>query len=127
MAFTPQAYNAPYGLDGTQTRRILRGLLVITATTYAPGGVLPASYSAIKDASGQLVLVDSLNVNPDTAWFQSISGSGYEYSYNKATGKVQIWVNSGTAQNPSAELSAGAVPSGVIADIVEFEFQWVRQ
>jgi hypothetical protein len=127
MAFTLQAYNAPYALDMTQARRMLHGLLVITTTTYAAGGVLPASYSAIKDASGQLVPLDTLNINPDTMWLQSISGSGYAYVYNKATGKIQIFVNSGTAQNPQAELAAGAVPTGVINDVIEFEAEWVRQ
>lgn len=126
MAFTLTAYNAPYGLDGTQNRRYLHGLLVITATTYAAGGVLPASYSAIKDQSGALVPLDTQNINPDTVWLQSISGSGFSYAYNKATGKIQIFTTGTATQSPAAELANGAVPAGVIADIIEFEAQWVR-
>jgi hypothetical protein len=40
-ALTKTVYNAPYGLDMTQTRTIERGLLTFGAGAYVAGGLLP--------------------------------------------------------------------------------------
>jgi len=75
--------------------------------------------------SGQAVLV----IGPDTMWIQTISGSGYVYGYNKTTGTIQIFTVDAavvSTQYPLIELSAGALPAGVIADVVEFESEYVR-
>lgn len=127
MAATVSAYNAPYGLDHTQTRVYLHGSLVFTTQTYTPGGILP-NWGTIKDASGQIVLLDSLNVNPDTVWIQSVSGSGFQYSYVKSTGKIEIFGSgSGVANSPaSVELTAITIPAAVLNDVIEFEAEWVK-
>lgn len=130
MAIALTAFNEPFGKDLSSQRIWLHGLLTITATTYAAGGILPTSYANILDQSGQKVQLATYNVNPDDLWLQSISGSGFSYSYNKATGKIQIWVlpfpvqsavNTGLVEYSNAALSAA-----VLADIVTFEGQWVR-
>lgn len=123
------AYNAPFGLDGTQNRRYLHGLIPFTAQTYTLGGILPV-YTAIKDQSGAVVLIDSVNTAPDTMWIQSISGSGFVYGYNKATGKIQIFVlpsaAPGAVNTGLVEYSAVALSAAILADVVEFEAEWVR-
>lgn len=127
MAATVTAYNAPYGLDHTQTRVYLHGSLAFTTQTYTPGGILP-TWGTIKDVSGQIVLLDSLNVNPDTVWIQSVSGSGFQYQYIKNTGKIEIFGSgSGTANSPAAvELTAITLPAGVLSDVIEVELEWVK-
>ncbi len=126
---TLTAYNAPYGIDQTNTRMYLHGLVAFSASpgTYPAGGLLP-TYSPIKDQSGQAVLLPTINVNPDTMWIQSIAGSGYTYQYNKATGKIQIFVTGSASQNPAAELTGGtAIPAAVSGDTIEFEAEWAKQ
>jgi len=70
--------------------------------------------------TGQYIVV----TGPDTQWITSISGSGYEYRYNKATALVQIFTGA-AAQSPMTELAAGALPGGVTADIIEYEAEYV--
>lgn len=129
MAFTPVAFNEPFGKDLTAQRQYLHGLMVFTATAYVAGGILPA-WGNILDQSGQKVQLATININPDTVWIQSISGSGWVYSYNKATGKIQIFTTQTTPSAtapPFSELVAGALPATVLSDIVEMELEWVRQ
>ena len=125
ISATLTAYNPPYGLDQTQTRRILRGLLVWAAGTYATGGILP-SYVGIKQQNGEIVPLDTINVAPDSMWIQTISGSGYTYDYVKSTGKIVILVTGSASGNPQQELAAGALPAGVVNDVIEFEASWAR-
>jgi hypothetical protein len=122
---TLTAYNAPYGLDATQSRQYLHGLVGFSTGTYVTGGFLP-SYSPIKDQSGQAVLLGTLNVNPDTMWIESIAGSGYTFGYNKASGKIQVFV-SAAAGSALEELPSGTSLATLNADTVEFEAEWVRQ
>ena len=68
-------------------------------------------------------------IGPDTLWLQSISGSGWIYGYNKANGTIQIFTVDAavvSTQYALIELAAGALPSTVVSDIVEFEAEWVR-
>ena len=68
---TQTAFNAPYGLDETQSRIWLRGKFVFSGTsgTYAAGGLLPNLSAAnvlgpLQDASGQNVLLATLTQAP---------------------------------------------------------------
>lgn len=125
MAAVLTAYNEPYGKDFTAAREYLHGLLAFTGS-YTTGGILP-SYSTIKDQSGANVLLNTLNVNPDTLWIQSIAGSGYTYQYVKSSGKIMILTTGSAAGSPAQELAAGALPAGVTGDTIEFESEWVKQ
>lgn len=123
-------FNAPYGIDETQTRFFLRGKVVWTAQTYATGGLLPV-YTSFLDASGASVLPSILTssvigVNPDEMLVFSESGSGFIYTYVRSTGKISIWVTNTTGNNLE-ELAAGALPAGVIADVVRFIASWPKQ
>lgn len=131
MSLTLQAYNAPGALDETQTRIFLRGKAVFTATTYAAGGILPVSYTSISDASGAVVPIAvypsaTIGVNPDEMLIFSESGSGFVYQYVRSTGKVMIFTGA-AAQSALTELANGALPAGVIADIVRFIASWPKQ
>jgi hypothetical protein len=119
-----QAFNPPYALDMTQTRIWVRGTVIWTAQSYVAGGLLPV-YQPINDVSGQAVLISTFNVNPDQMTVYSRSGSGYVYVYIKSTGKIMIQTGA-AAQSPLTELSAGALPAGVIADLVEFVATWAK-
>jgi hypothetical protein len=66
----------------------------------------------------------SVVIGPDTQWIESVSGSGYVYAYNKPTGLIQIFTGA-AAQSPLTELAAGALPAGVLSDVVEFEAEYV--
>lgn len=127
MAIALTAYNEPFGKDLTAQRQWLHGVLTITAQTYTVGGILPV-YATILDQSGQKVQLATYNVNPDDLWLQSISGSGWTYAYNKATGKIQIFTGAApsTTTPGVVEMTAIALPATVLADIVTFEAQWVR-
>lgn len=65
-------------------------------------------------------------IGPDTMWIQTVSGSGYQYSYNKLNGLIQIFTGA-AAQSPLTELSAGALVAGITGDVIEFEAEYVRQ
>lgn len=67
----------------------------------------------------------NLVIGPDTMWISTIAGSGYQYSYNKANGTVQIFTGA-AAQSPLAELTAGALIAGMLTDGIEFEEEYVR-
>jgi hypothetical protein len=67
-----------------------------------------------------------LVIGADTEWEESVSGSGFIYQYNKTTATVQIFTGA-AAQAGLTELSAGALPTGVTGDTIEFESQYVAQ
>lgn len=125
ISATLTAYNAPYGIDQTATRMVLRGTLAWAAGTYATGGILPNNPPYL-DVSGQAVLLPTLNLQPDSVNFKSVAGSGFVYQRNNSTGKIQIFVTGAAAGDPLEELAAGALPSGVTGDTIEFEASWVK-
>src|ERR1700761_1210408 len=102
---TLTAYNAPYGIDETNTRMWLRGTLSFGAGNYETGGLAPV-YAPIKDASGQAVLLPTLNAAPDEITFYSLTGSGYIYQRVASNGKIKVLESAGSA-TPLAELTGG--------------------
>lgn len=126
ISLTLTAYNAPYAIDETNTRMWLRGKAVWTAGTYATGGQAFVAPPFL-DLSGQVVLLPTLNLNPDELKLETVSGSGFVYTYNHSSSKVQIFVTGTAAGSPLEELPAGALPTGVVNDVVEFIATWVKQ
>ena len=126
ISVTLTANNDPYKLDLTSTRVILYGTVAWGAGTYAAGGVTPNAFTALLDASGQAVLLATLNTVPDVINIYSTSGSGYFYQYVKSTGKVMILVTGSAAGSPLEELPNGALPAGVTGDTIAFKAEWVR-
>ncbi|HZP06795.1 MAG TPA: hypothetical protein VFB43_17985 [Terracidiphilus sp.] len=125
IAATLTVYNAPYGIDQTAVRSILRGKLVWAAGTYAAGGVTPNA-PPYADVSGANVLLATQNVQPDSIDIKSVAGSGFIYQRNNSTGKIQIFTTGSAAGSALEELPNGALPAGVTGDVIEFEASWVR-
>lgn len=125
---TLTAYNENYGTDLTAKRFIMRGTAAISASpaTYATGG-LAVTYTEIKSADGNAVLVPGQNTTPDSFSAYSVSGSGYIYSWNKSTGKLMILVQGAAATDPLAEIGNGtAIAAAISGDTIEFTASWVR-
>jgi hypothetical protein len=104
----------------------LNGLTLKVATVSATTFTVAFTHANVASAAeaGNAVLV----IGADTEWEESVSGSGYIYQYNKTTATVQIFIATpATTTNQLSELPAGALPAGVIADIIEFESQFVAQ
>jgi len=123
------AYAEPNGIDETARRMWLRGKLAFPAGTYAAGGALP-SYQPILDSTGAAVLLPvqqngSVANQPLEMALESDSGSGYQYAYIPATGKVKILECAG-ANAPLEELAAGALPGGVTSDAIHFVATWQK-
>jgi|SRR5579884_675926 hypothetical protein len=130
MANTLTVNNEPYGLDQTQKRIYVHGIIAFSGS-YTTGGET-LNWTGMKYADGENVLLDTADTQPEIAYFQSVgstsggSSSGYLYQWNKKTGKLQIFV-SGATGSPHSELAAGAYPAGVTGDYVEFEAEFVKE
>jgi hypothetical protein len=114
-------YAYPNGNDNTERRQVLMGTLAISASpgTYATGGLSLANVFAVEQNK-------TSNYNtPMYINIYSVSGSGYGYSYNRASNKLQVFTGS-AAQSPATELAAGATPAGVSGDIIEFFVEFSR-
>lgn len=112
--------------NGLTNLPFLNGLTLKVATVSSTTFTVAFTHANVASASeaGNAVVV----IGPDTQWIQSTSGSGYVYQYNKANATIQIFIAtpvSGTGQ--MTELAAGTLPAGVIADIIEFEAEYVSQ
>lgn len=66
-------------------------------------------------------------IGPDDLIITSQTGSGVIYQYNKAFATIQIFVQGAAAQDALAELTAGALASPVLADILNFCATWAKQ
>jgi hypothetical protein len=111
----------PNGVDNTQRRLILHGIVALSGT-YATGGIA-LNWQAISQGNGGEYALDTAQATPEIVYFQSVAGNTTQYSYawNKAANKIQIFV-SGASGAPAAELGAVTVPT----DTVEFEAQFIR-
>ena len=118
---TATAYSYPNGTDNTQRRQIVTGTLAIQASpgVYATGGLSLSNVFNIE------TIKSSDNNSPAYLRFESVSGSGYIYGWNKANNKIQIFTGA-AAQSPLTELSAGAMPAGVSGDVILFRGEWPR-
>jgi len=115
---TPTVNAFPNGVDNTQKMTIVYGTIAIGANplTYAAGGVV-LSFSGIEQIKS--------SQTPVIVYIESVSGSGYTYCWNKATGKLQIFTG-GAAQSPLTEFTAGVVPAGVSGDTIAFEAHFLK-
>lgn len=112
--------------NGLTNLPFLNGLTLKVATRSATQFTVAFTHANVASGAetGNAVLV----IGADTEWEESVSGSGYVYQYNKTTATVQIFIATpATTTNQLSELPAGALPAGVIADIIEFESQYVAQ
>jgi hypothetical protein len=66
-------------------------------------------------------------IGPDDMEIESVSGSGFIYSYNKANATVQILVTGTASGDALNELAAGTTPAGVVSDIIHFVASWAKQ
>lgn len=124
---TLKVYAHPQGIDNTQRRVTISGTATIAASplTYATGGIA-LSWTFVDAVTGQAVLLNTTQSAPIMAYFTSISGSGYDYAYNKAANKLQIFTTGTATQAAKAELAAGAVPAAVSGDVVEVDATFAR-
>ena len=124
---TLKAYAHPMGVDNTQRRVKVSGTATIAASplTYATGGIA-ITWTFTNVLTGDAILLNTTATAPIMAYFTSVSGSGYDYAFNKANNKLQIFTTGASTQSPNAELAAGAVPAGVSGDVIEFDAEFVR-
>ena len=120
---TPPAAGQWVTFGGVTTAVALNGLTLLVATSTT------GSFTVVSTVPTQAKTADTGTaatvIGPDTVWIQSIAGSGFVYSYNKANATVQIFTGA-AAQAGLTELTAGPIPSGVTGDTIEFEAEWVR-
>jgi len=112
--------------NGLTNLPFLNGLTLKVATVSATTFTVAFTHANVASAAeaGNAALV----IGADTEWEESVSGSGYIYQYNKTTSAIQIFIATpATTTAQLSELAAGALPSGVISDIIEFESQFVAQ
>lgn len=117
--------NTKLGGVGDKRQRTLAfyGTITFSAATdtYATGGILPLAGGALKDLGpyGDRV--------PLVLTLDSQAGSGWQYQWNQATGKLQIFSgnSSGSGTTASAELTNGtALNAGtpsIATDVIVFE------
>lgn len=109
-----------------------------TALTLVPLNGITAQVTAVTAGVSFTVIVTTTAVTtvglgqattvigPDSMWIESVASTGYVYAYNKANGLVQIFTGA-AAQSPLTELAAGALPAGVLTDIIEYEMSFAKQ
>lgn len=105
------------------------GTIAISASpaTYATGG-LALSFTPLASDSGGFISVLPDNATPVMVYIDSVGGGLFEYGWNKANNKIQIFAASAGAAGtaPFVELGAVAIPAGVSGDTIAFEALFVR-
>lgn len=106
----------------------LNGLTLIVASRSATQFTVAFTHANVASAAetGNAVVV----IGPDDLLIGSQTGSGYLYAYNKVFGTVQIFQSADQTVPgavPLVELGAGALPAGVVADVLNFVATWAKQ
>jgi hypothetical protein len=119
-AATHTIYPYPQGLDIGQRMLYVYGTVSFSSGTYPAGGFPAAGSATCVWAAGSQQQVTS-NLAPTQVSYQSIAHppSGYVYAWDQSAQTLRIFLQTGTAA-PLAELS-GAIPAGVLSDLVSFE------
>jgi|SRR5579884_1218708 hypothetical protein len=135
MANTLTVNNEPYGLDQTQKRIYVHGIISLTGS-YTTGGET-LNWQAMKYADGEAVLLDTSDTQPEVAYFQSVgstsggSSSGWLYQWNKKTGKLQIFGTGSGAGASHQEMANSTAYSSttppITTDLIEFEAEFVKE
>lgn len=93
--------------------------------TYATGGLLPLAGFAPKNLGPYADRV------PNAFTVMSQSGSGWEYEYNAATGKLQIIAGGGSGTAAAVELTnttaLNAATPNIFTDVVNFQLIFPRR
>lgn len=111
--------------NGLTNLSFLNGLTLKVATRSATQFTVAFTHANVASAAETGIAV--LVIGADTEWEESVSGSGYTYQYNKTFATVQIFTTGTASGSPMSELTPGALPAGVIADIIEYESQFCSQ
>jgi|ERR1700691_2581671 len=117
LTFTPNPY--PNGFTNDQRWQRVFGTGAITSGTYPAGG-----YSIVW--SSQEGIKSNLPPVTGSVIMSSVADppSGYQYFWDATSQKVRVFQGAGSAA-PGAEIS-GAVPAGVIADVIGFQLAYPR-
>jgi hypothetical protein len=102
---------------------IAAGQLIVASST-------TSAFTITSALTGTTGTGTATGVNPPTPFsvkFWSDLASGYVYQYSSTTGVLYVMQGAASANLPLAVLSAGAYPSGVLADVVNWEAKFVRQ
>jgi hypothetical protein len=103
---------------GLTNAPFLNGLTLIVASAGSTSFTVAYTHANVTSAAetGNATIV----IGPDDMILTSQSGSGYLYQYNKANATIQI-LTTGTASGDGLnELAAGALPSGVTGDVINW-------
>lgn len=98
-------------------------LPVLSSTSTAFTATMP---SALSGTTGTGTGVGINGVVPYVTSFWSSLDSGYSYQYNSTTGCLFVQVGGASVSLPSANLAAGAYPSGVLADVIKYEARFAK-
>jgi len=97
---------------------------IVGSGNYVPGGI-PVTSPKAPVVVGLGQSASYADRVPVVSQLNSSTGSGFQYSYNPTTQKMQIFTGA-AAQSPLTELSAGALPAGVTGDTISFELIFPR-
>lgn len=93
--------------------------------TYATGGLLPLAGFAPKN------LGPYADRTPIAVYVSSQAGSGFQYQFNVATGKLQIIAGGGSGTAAPGEVTNGtalnAATPNIFTDVVSFQFVFPRK
>lgn len=103
----------------------LNGLTLIVASRSATQFTVAFTHANVSSAveTGNAVTV----IGPDDMILTSQSGSGFIYQYNKADATIQIFTTGTASGDALNELAAGALPAGVLADVINWVGTFAKQ
>lgn len=131
---TPTAYAYPNGIENGQRTIQVFGTIAIQASpaTYATGG-LTLNFATMSGIDGGFNLPVSPTdlASPMEVYFESVSGSGWTYLWQKSTNSLKIMASSGGAAGTTASLeemtNATAIPATVSGDTIQFKATFLRE
>lgn len=112
------------GVDNTQHSQFVFGKIAISVSpgTYATGGLAISWASELIKAAGATAATLPI---PTDVIFYDASGSGFDFRWNKATNKIQVFTGA-AAQSALTELTAAATPAGVSGATIRFMARFPR-
>lgn len=119
---TPVSLAYPNGFEYTQKTEVLRGTITLTAGTYNAGGI-PLSFSTLEPLKTAAL---PFEVNVWSAVPVPALLGTYLYNYNTNTKKLQIFAIGVVSGAALSELTPGALPAYVIADVIQFRATFAK-
>lgn len=132
---TPQIPANFDGFDNTQSIEYMYAWVTVDVSPaqYATGGLPLVNGKNVAQGAFAKEGLKSAAVPPATLpvpiWvkFETTTGSGYIYTWNKANNKLQIWTSNGAAPAALAEFTnATNIPAAVSSDVILMQAAFYR-